>query len=134
MVEIIEQMQTTNPPPNICTTITREWTTNWAKMPSPTKLAKPTKPHEVFLTSPNKFIFVEEIFQDINKQMLETNYTLNLEQLLKITPHLKQYVWQRLKLDKPQTNIKPMTNKTTTFVVFDINTIAIAINNLMVVI
>jgi len=61
-MEIIEQMQTTNPPPNIGTIITREWTTNWAKMPSPTKLAKPTKPHEVFLTSPNKFILVEEIF------------------------------------------------------------------------
>jgi hypothetical protein len=32
------------------------------------------------------------IFQDINKQMMETTYTLKLGQLLKITPHLKKYV------------------------------------------
>jgi hypothetical protein len=32
--------------------------------------------------------------------MLETRYTLNLNQLLKITPKLKRYIWQKLKLEK----------------------------------
>ncbi len=34
----------------------------------------------------NKLIFMEEIFYDISKQMLKTNYTLRLGQLLKISP------------------------------------------------
>jgi hypothetical protein len=33
---------------------------------------------------------MEQIFQDINKQMLETTYTLKLGQLLKIAPDLKR--------------------------------------------
>jgi hypothetical protein len=32
--------------------------------------------------------------------MLETTYTLKLGQLLKITPYLKNYMWQKLKLEK----------------------------------
>jgi len=51
---------------------------NWVGMLSSTKLAKPTKLQEIPSTSLSKIIFVEEIFQDISKQMLETNYTLNL--------------------------------------------------------
>jgi hypothetical protein len=47
-----------------------------------------------------KLIIVEEIFLDIGKQNLETNYTLNLEQLFKIAPKLKKYLWQKLKLKK----------------------------------
>jgi hypothetical protein len=52
-------------------------------MLSSTKPTKPTKLQEVPSTSLSKIIFVEGIFQDINKQMLETNYTLNLGKLLK---------------------------------------------------
>jgi hypothetical protein len=58
-------------------------------MPSSMEPIKPIKPS----TFPSKFIYVEEIFQDINKQMLETNYTLNLGQLFKIAPNLKWYMW-----------------------------------------
>jgi hypothetical protein len=36
----------------------------------------------------NKVMSMEQIFQDISKQMLETIYTLRLGQLLKITPNL----------------------------------------------
>jgi hypothetical protein len=36
---------------------------------------------------------MEQIFQDINKQMLEISYTLRLSQLLKITPDFKKYMW-----------------------------------------
>jgi hypothetical protein len=32
--------------------------------------------------------------------MLETNFSLRLDQLLKITPNLKKYMWQKLKLEK----------------------------------
>jgi hypothetical protein len=40
--------------------------------------------------------------------MLENSYTLNFEQLIKISPDLKKYVWQKLKVDNPQINIRPM--------------------------
>jgi hypothetical protein len=33
--------------------------------------------------------------------MLETTYTLRLSKLLKVTPDLKKYMWQKLKLEKP---------------------------------
>ncbi len=36
---------------------------------------------------------MEQIFHDINKQMLKTTYTLMLGQLLKITPNCKKYMW-----------------------------------------
>jgi len=43
--------------------------------------------------------------------MLETNYTLNLGQLFKITLKLKKYLWQNLKLEKTQNLSKVTTNK-----------------------
>jgi hypothetical protein len=54
---------------------------------------------------------VEEIFLDIVKQMLETSYTLNLGQLLKIAPKLKRYFWQKLKPKKIQNVSKTTTKK-----------------------
>jgi hypothetical protein len=45
-------------------------------------------------------INVKEIFLDIGKQMLKTNYIFNLGQLLEITHELKKYLWQKLKLKK----------------------------------
>jgi hypothetical protein len=53
------------------------------------KHLEPTKLQEVPSTFPSKNISMEEIFQDINKQMLETSCTLNLGQLIKITLDLK---------------------------------------------
>jgi hypothetical protein len=53
--------------------------------------------HILFVNPINKVMSMEQIFQDINKQMLETTYTLRLGQLLKITPNLKKYMWQKLK-------------------------------------
>jgi hypothetical protein len=49
------------------------------------------------VNSQEKLIAIKEIFLDIRKQMLETNYTLNLGQLLLITPKLKKYLWKKLK-------------------------------------
>ncbi len=53
---------------------------------------KPQKPHE-YVISQNKLILVEAIFQNNNRQMLKTNYTLKLEQLLKMILELKRYLW-----------------------------------------
>jgi hypothetical protein len=36
---------------------------------------------------------MEQIFQDINKQMMETTCTLRLGQILQITLDLKKYMW-----------------------------------------
>jgi hypothetical protein len=66
--------------------------------------------------------------------MLETSYTLNLGQLFKIAPNFKKYVWPRLKLDKPWEPTKPTTDKTPTFVVLNISTRLVAIDNHMIVI
>ncbi len=35
---------------------------------------------------------LEEILMDINKQVLETKYTLNLGQLLQVILHIKHYI------------------------------------------
>ncbi len=60
----------------------------------------------LFTIPNNKVMYMEQIFQDINKYMLETTYTLKLSQLLKITPNLKKYMWQKLKLEKPNITTK----------------------------
>jgi len=54
------------------------------------------------VNSQKKMITIEEIFLDIGKQMLKASYTLNLGHLLKITPELKKYLWEKLKLEKIQ--------------------------------
>jgi hypothetical protein len=61
--------------------------------------------------------------------MLETSYTLNLGQLIKITPNLKKYLWHKMKTNKPHMNIEVMNEKVTTFVVLSISIIVVAINN-----
>jgi len=43
--------------------------------------------------------------------MLETSYTLNLGQLLKMIPKLMRYRWQKMKLDKPQIVAKTIIQK-----------------------
>ncbi len=57
------------------------WNTIWPRMPNITPSLEIHKLQESMVPQ-SKLKLVEEIFQDINKQMLETNYTLNLEQLL----------------------------------------------------
>jgi hypothetical protein len=49
----------------------------WPRMFDTTPFIEPQKPQE-FVVSQSKLISIEEIFQDINRQMLETSYTLNL--------------------------------------------------------
>jgi len=80
---------------------------------------------------------MEQIFQDISKHMLETTYTLRLSQLLKITPNLKKYLWQKLKLKKPNITIKQMSKPSVTTMVenhLELKTTTIEVDNQMVVI
>jgi len=80
---------------------------------------------------------MEQIFQDISKHMLETTYTLRLSQLLKITPNLKKYLWQKLKLKKPNITIKQMSKPSVATMVenhLELKTTTIEVDNQMVVI
>jgi hypothetical protein len=52
-----------------------------------------TQKSQEVVNSQGKLIIIEKIFLDIAKYMLETNYILNLGQLLKITFELKRYLW-----------------------------------------
>jgi hypothetical protein len=51
---------------------------------------EPIVSQSLFDNPNNKIMSMEQIFQDINKKMLETTYTLKLGQLLKIAPDLKR--------------------------------------------
>ncbi len=66
--------------------------------------------------------------------MPKTNYTLNLGQLIKITPDQNKYLWQKLKADKPQNHNWSVNEKISMFIVPNINIIAIVIDNHMVII
>ncbi len=66
--------------------------------------------------------------------MLETNYTLNLRQLLKIVPELKKYLWHKLKPKKTQNVNKINTKKQVGYLVLEVRTSAVTIDNRMEVI
>jgi DNA-binding protein YbaB len=53
---------------------------------------KPIVSQSLFVNPNNNVMSMEQIFKNINKQMLETTYTLKIGQLLKITPNLKKNV------------------------------------------
>ncbi len=82
-------------------------------------------------------MYLEQIFQDVNEQMLETTYTLRSSQLLKITPNFKKYMWQKLKLEKTNIVIQQMLEPSVATMVetySKLDTMAIEIDNQMVVI
>jgi hypothetical protein len=54
---------------------------------------KPIVPQNLSNIPNNRDMSMEQIFQDINKQMMETTYTMRLSQLLKIALDLKKYMW-----------------------------------------
>jgi hypothetical protein len=66
--------------------------------------------------------------------MLETSYTLNLAQLIKIVPKLKRYLWQKLKPRKTQNVSRTTINKQVGSLVPQIGIDVITINNHMAVI
>jgi len=65
--------------------------------------------------------------------MLETTYTLRLCQLLKITPiFLKIYMWQKLKLKKPNITTKQILEHSVAIVVethFELDATTIQVDN-----
>jgi hypothetical protein len=75
------------------------WNTMWLGTLNITPFIETPKPQESIVFH-NKLILIKNIFQDINRQMLEISYTLNLGQLLKMVHELKIYLWQKIKLDK----------------------------------
>ncbi len=68
------------------------WNTIWPHMPDITPSLEIHKLQESIVPQ-SRLKLVEETFQDINKQMLETSYTLNLGQLLFFVFKLKRYLW-----------------------------------------
>ncbi len=86
------------------------------------------------MNSQGKLITIEEIFLDIGKQMLETSYTLNLRQLLKIALKLKRYFWQKLKLEKSQNVSKATTEKQVGYLIPKVGTVIVALDNHMAII
>jgi len=77
---------------------------------------------------------VEKKIQDVNRQLLETSYNLNLGQKLKMAPELKIYLWHKMKLDKPHNVAKKIIGKIGPSVVLEVAIIVVAIDNIMVVI
>jgi hypothetical protein len=63
----------------------------WPSMFNTTPSIEPKKPKKI-VVSQSELISIKEIFQDINKHMLEISYTLNLGQLLKIVLELQIYL------------------------------------------
>jgi len=79
---------------------------------------------------------MEQIFQDINK-MRETTYTLRLGQLLKVALNLNKYMWHKLQLEKPNIDTKVILKLSVAIMIekhSKINTVAIKVNNQMVII
>ncbi len=85
----------------------------------------------------NRVMSMEQIFQDISKQMPETTYVLKLSRLLKIAPDLKKYMWQKLKPKKLNITTKHISKPSIVTMVelhSKLNTITIEVSNQMVVI
>jgi malate synthase len=66
------------------------WNTTWLGMPNTTHVE--AHKYQEVVNLQEKLITIKEIFLNISKQMLETSYTLNLQQLLKIPLELKRYL------------------------------------------
>jgi hypothetical protein len=80
---------------------------------------------------------MEQIFQNISKQMLAITYFLRLGQLLKITLDLKICMWQKLKLEKPNISSKMISKPNVAKVVkthSKVNTATIEVDNQMAII
>ncbi len=100
-------MQVEDPPKKLIPKDKTQRSTSWVGLLKLEVLTKPIMSQSLSTNPINKVMSMEQIFEDINKQMLETTYTLRLCQLLKITPiFLKIYMWQKLKLKKPNITTK----------------------------
>jgi hypothetical protein len=81
-------MEAKDPSKNINQKKKSQWNTSWARLPEAKMSIKPIMSQSLFVIFNNIVMYMEQIDQNINKQMLETTYTLKLSPLLKITPNL----------------------------------------------
>jgi hypothetical protein len=86
-------MQAKDPPQNLIPKEKTQWSIGLARLPKSKVSVEPIVSQGLYVNPINRVMSMEQIFQDINKQMLETTYTLRLGQLLKITLDLKKYMW-----------------------------------------
>ncbi len=80
---------------------------------------------------------MEHIFQNINKQIQETTYTLRLCQLLKIALDLNKSMWQKLNPKKPNIFTKMISEPNVATMIethFKVDTTSIEIDNQMIVV
>ncbi len=85
-------MQAKDPLKNLISKEKTQWNTSWAWLLKCDVSREPIVSQNLSTNPINKVLCMEQIFQDINKQMLEITYILRLGQLLKMTPNLKIYV------------------------------------------
>ncbi len=69
--------------------------------------------------------FVDEIFIDLNRQVMEIKCILNLGKLFKTTPDLKKHMLQNLKLVKTHVFIMAIKKARVEIVVSDLHMIVI---------
>ncbi len=81
-------MQAEDPSKNINQKEKSQWSTSWARLLEAKISIEPIMSQSLFAIPNNIVMSMEQIDQDINKQMLETTYTLKLGPLLKIAPNL----------------------------------------------
>jgi hypothetical protein len=65
-----------------------QWNTSSARLPKSKVSTEPIMSQSLSSSPINKVMFMEQKFQNINKQMLEMTYILKLNQSLMIAPKL----------------------------------------------
>jgi hypothetical protein len=116
-----------NPLENLNQKQKTQWNRNWVGLPKVEVSTKPIVPQNLSIIPNNRIMSMKHTFQDISKHMMETTYTLRLSQLLKITPNLLKYMWQKLKLEKPNIINKIISKPNVTKVVETHSEVNIAI-------
>jgi hypothetical protein len=81
-------MQAKDPPKNLIQNEKAWSSTSWAGLLEVEVSTKPNVPQNMSVIPNIIIMFMEQIFEGINKKMMETTYTLRLGQLLKITTYL----------------------------------------------
>ncbi len=78
-------MQVEDPPQNLIMKEKTQWNTRWARLPKSKVSIEPIVSQSLSVNPINRVMSMEQIFQDISRQILKTTYTLRLVQLLNIT-------------------------------------------------
>ncbi len=81
-------MQAKNPPQNLIPREKTQCSISSARLLESKVSIEPIMSQSLFVNPINRIMSMEQIFQDINKHMLETTYILRLGQLLKMAPDL----------------------------------------------